>query len=344
MRSGVASSTGLVAHLGERAIARKLRSCRDSVRSDPKNQPVLRFLQSLSADVEDRPDGSKVFRMTESARRSWSSRPMRTPTRRSSLKETDSGLPAVAGAGTPPWRLASEGWEEIASDLSMIGNLLRRIDDRRLRPRPSMQKPFVAPRNDAERMLARLWADALGLDGVGIHDDFFELGGTSLQATLLANALQQALQRRFDGGIVFEAPTVAALSDRIGTTGQETEQELRPVRRDGTSRHVAPASSAQRRLWFLDQFDPGHPVYNERRGIRLQGRINVSELKQAVAALYARHESLRTTFSIIDGQPVQIVGDAEFPGLEIHDLAILPARQIEAEADRLPHGAGGPVV
>jgi len=322
----------LVADLGERAMARNLRNVEIPYIPTPKNQPVLRFLQSLGADVEDRPDGSKVFRMTAGHAAQLVFAPDENAESIVDPEEADSA-PASTQAGTGPRRLESEGWQEIATEFSTIENLLRVIDSRRRRSRPPMQSQFAAPRSDVERTLARLWADALGLDRVGIHDDFFELGGTSLQATLLTNALQQALQRRLDAGIVFEAPTVATLGEQIENVAQETGPELIPVQREGTPRHVAPASFSQRRLWFLDQFDPGHPVYNERRGIRLHGRLDVGALEQAVAELYARHESLRTTFATVDGQPVQLVSDATFPGLEIHDLGMFPNDRIEVEAD-----------
>ena len=322
----------LIADLGERAAARNLRTVEIPYAPTSKNQPVLRFLQSLEAEVEDRRDGSKVFRLAAGR----AARLVFTPDENAeAIVDADEtgAVPSAAQLAAAPGRIGSERWQEIAQELSSIESLLRVIDGRRRGSRPTMQTEFAAPRSEVEHTLARAWADALGLDRVGIHDDFFELGGTSLQATLLTNALQQALRRQLDAGVIFEAPTVALLAERLGTA-REGGPELVPVRRQGSYRHMAPASFSQRRLWFLDQFDPGHPVYNERRGIRLRGALDAFALERAVAGLYARHESLRTTFATIDGQPVQVIGDAAFAGLERHDLGTLPSDRVAAEADR----------
>ena len=134
---------------------------------------------------------------------------------------------------------------------------------------------YVAPRSEIERDCSRgMWAETLQLDRVGVFDDFFELGGSSLQATMLVNRLQKALGRSFESIIVFDAPTVA--------WSRRALRASKPARhRAGCARRSAlvPASgegrlsSAQQRLWFLDQFNPGSTVYNERRAIRLRGSL-----------------------------------------------------------------------
>jgi amino acid adenylation domain-containing protein/non-ribosomal peptide synthase protein (TIGR01720 family) len=322
----------LVAYLGDQAATRSLKYIEIPYAPTPKNQPVLRFLQSLEAEVDGQSDGARIFRMMAERAAQLKFVPVEHA---ESLVDTDEveTAPARAAPSTRQRRIESEGWQEIAQELSSIESILRAIDGMRRRTRPGVRTEFVVPTSDMEHTLAGLWADALGLDRVGIHDDFFELGGTSLQATLLTNTLQQTLQRGLDGGLIFEAPTVAMLVERLGAA-REIGLEIVPVRRQGFAKHTAPASFSQRRLWFLDQFDPGHPVYNERRGIRLCGPLDVQALGQAVAELYARHESLRTTFATVDGQPVQIVGDQAFPGLERHDLGPLPGERAESEADR----------
>ena len=120
----------LIADLGERATARNLRNVEIPYAPAPKNQPVLRFLQSLRADVEDRPDGSKVFRMTAG----HAGRLVFAPDENAeSIFDSEEADPVPAGtqAGTEPRRLGSEGWQEIATELATIENLLRVIDGRR---------------------------------------------------------------------------------------------------------------------------------------------------------------------------------------------------------------------
>jgi hypothetical protein len=97
---------------------------------------------------------------------------------------------------------------DVAS-IRTIADLMARIAAVRLRSRPQLEGGFEAPRTETERRLATVWADALGLDRVGVHDGFFELGGTSLQATMVVNRLQEEWGREIDGGVVFEAPTGA---------------------------------------------------------------------------------------------------------------------------------------
>src|SRR6476619_5031234 len=69
-----------------------------------------------------------------------------------------------------------------------------------------------------------------------------------------------------------------------------------------------PVSFAQQRLWFLDQLEPGIPLYHILLALRLAGRLDVAALRQALDAILVRHEALRTTFDAIDGSPIQVIG------------------------------------
>ena len=99
--------------------------------------------------------------------------------------------------------------------------------------------------------------------------------------------------------------------------------------------YVFPASYAQQRLWFLDQFEPGSPYYNIPAAVRLSGRLDVAALERTFQEIVRRHETLRTTFETIDGQPVQVIAlEASF-ALPLTDLTHLPEQEREAEALRL---------
>ena len=98
---------------------------------------------------------------------------------------------------------------------------------------------------------------------------------------------------------------------------------------------VFPASFAQQRLWFLDQLEPDSPAYNIPAALRMKGEIDPSALKETLNEIVRRHESLRTTFSVIDGQPVQIVGSAKPHVLLETDLRGMPEAEREAHARRL---------
>jgi NRPS condensation-like uncharacterized protein len=96
-----------------------------------------------------------------------------------------------------------------------------------------------------------------------------------------------------------------------------------------------PLSFAQQRLWFLDQYEPNSSVYNIASALRLRGSLNIGVLEQSLDEIVRRHESLRTTFSMVDGEPVQVIGPATEFSLAVADLGDFPEGEREEEARRL---------
>lgn len=136
-------------------------------------------------------------------------------------------------------------------------------------------------------------------------------------ARRVAKELQYELPENFAAG-----PTVPAPADK---------PPLQPAPRTA----AMPLSFAQQRLWFLEQFEPGNPMYNIPLALRLHGELQVAALQRALQEIVRRHESLRTTFTAVAGEPVQhIAANRQIP-LVITDLQALPAAQREAEAQRL---------
>jgi amino acid adenylation domain-containing protein len=175
---------------------------------------------------------------------------------------------------------------------------------RRLLPEPNWEREagasYTAPRNAIEITLAGIWAGVLGVAQVGIHDDFFDLGGHSLLATQVISRVRAQLSIELPLLNIFEEPTVAGFARYIDTA---PAIEAQPIAvRDPTI--PAALSFAQQRLWFLEQLDPGNPAYNFPIATRFTGQLNLHALQQAVDALIARHESLRTRF-IANGQTPQ---------------------------------------
>src|SRR6185503_11812267 len=114
---------------------------------------------------------------------------------------------------------------------------------------------------------------------------------------------------------------------------EAAQKQLIPRRSD--SEAAVPLSFAQQRLWFLDQFNPGSAFYNVPIAIRLRGELNVTALKRSLNELMRRHEGLRTSFSTVDGEPVQVIAPSIELELSQIDLTHLAEDEAEAEALRL---------
>ncbi|WP_156434463.1 non-ribosomal peptide synthetase, partial [Mycobacterium sp. IS-1590] len=150
--------------------------------------------------------------------------------------------------------------------------------------------------------LARIYAQVLGLDRVGVDDSFFELGGDSLSAMRVIAAINTTLDSDIAVRTVFESPTVAQLAPRISGDGGG----LQPlVRADRPA--VVPLSFAQSRLWFLEQLQGPSPVYNLAVALQLTGHLDTEALRAALTDVVGRHESLRTVFPLVDEAPQQHV-------------------------------------
>ncbi|WP_017585751.1 non-ribosomal peptide synthetase [Nocardiopsis ganjiahuensis] len=177
----------------------------------------------------------------------------------------------------------------------------------------------TAPATEAERRLADLWTDLLGIERVGVHDSFFRVGGDSVTAARMIARAADAFGTRLPVRAVFDHPTVAGLAPML-TAGAAEDTEgapaLVPVARDT----ALPLSAAQRRLWFLDRYEPGGSEYNSGFALRLHGPLDTRALTAALGALVHRHESLRTTFEEHDGLPVQVVHPADGTGPAAVDL------------------------
>jgi amino acid adenylation domain-containing protein len=208
--------------------------------------------------------------------------------------------------------------------------------DRKALPAPDQSRAdfddaFVAPRTPVEEILANIWADVLKLDKVGIHDNFFHLGGHSLLATQVVSRVNHSFQINLPLRRLFETPTIAGLADFIQTSiGSEIDsrplQPIVPVPHDND----IPLSFAQERLWFLDRLNPDSPTYNVPAAFRLAGDLNVNALEQSLNEVVRRHESLRTVFATVNGNPVQKILPSLLLSLTPIDLSNHPESERES--------------
>ncbi|REK80096.1 amino acid adenylation domain-containing protein, partial [Rhodococcus erythropolis] len=198
--------------------------------------------------------------------------------------------------------------------------------DRKLLPEPVFEKAeFRAPVTPVEEIVASVFADLLGVDRVGLDDDFFALGGNSLIATRVAARLGQALDAQVPVRMLFESSIVHEFAVRLtSAAGSGARAPLVPQPRP---EHI-PLSLAQQRMWFLSVFDPESAVNNIPMAIRLSGVLDVDALQAAIADLITRHEILRTVYPEIDG-----VGYQRILPLRDAGVQLLPVDIAEADLD-----------
>nr|WP_256980682.1 non-ribosomal peptide synthase/polyketide synthase [Rhodococcus sp. 14-1411-2a] len=177
--------------------------------------------------------------------------------------------------------------------------------DRRALPEPVFAvQAFRAPTTPVEQIVAATFADLFGLERVGLDDDFFGLGGNSLNATQIVARIGAALDTRIGVRELFDAPTVAALAARVeSSVGAGGREPLGPQTRPD----VVPLSLAQQRMWFLNRFDTESAVNNIPVAVRLTGDVDLNALRHAIGDVFERHESLRTLYPETDGVAAQVV-------------------------------------
>ncbi|MBF8184510.1 amino acid adenylation domain-containing protein [Nonomuraea sp. K274] len=195
--------------------------------------------------------------------------------------------------------------------------------DRAALPAPSREQELGhrsrRPSGDVERKLAGLWEDVLAVDGIGAEDDFFELGGHSLLLTRLLARVAETFGVRLSLLEVFETPTIAGFAGLVRARAREdVAAEPPPILAGGDGTY--PLTRTQRRMWFVDQIQPGDVSYNMSVILRVSGELDVGRLQAGLDAVVARHGALRTRFAIVDGEPVQEVVSGARVLIDVVDL------------------------
>ncbi|MEV0298179.1 amino acid adenylation domain-containing protein [Nocardia sp. NPDC050710] len=186
--------------------------------------------------------------------------------------------------------------------------------DRRALPAPDIRAGRYRPPNTpTERAIADTFGELLGVARVGLDDNFFALGGNSLIATRIVSRLGVVLNTRIPVRMVFDAPTVAEFAHAVRTAAAPPGPRPGPRRRP----EHTPLSAAQRRMWFLNRYDPASPAHNVPIAVEIDGELDPVVLQSALMDVLARHESLRTVYPVdAEGEPFQdirSVADAYVP-------------------------------
>uniref|UniRef100_UPI00135AA894 non-ribosomal peptide synthetase n=1 Tax=Pseudomonas izuensis TaxID=2684212 RepID=UPI00135AA894 len=186
----------------------------------------------------------------------------------------------------------------------------------------------IAPRNELEAAVAKVWAEVLGRDNVSVEDNFFTLGGHSLLATQIVARLRAHFKLDLPLRVLFEQPTVALLALAIAAR-QADAAAPQSAANQGPKALPRPAllplSFSQQRLWFIEQLTPGTTLFNIPFALHLKGELNVEALHTSLNDLLVRHEILRTGIRSTDGVPCQHISDALNIELPFDDLSGLAA-------------------
>ena len=171
--------------------------------------------------------------------------------------------------------------------------------------------------------MAKIWLDLLGYDRIGVHDNFFVLNGDSLKAVIAVSTIHRQLGIKVPLTEFFAQPTIAELARRI-TAGQMPTVSMGhryiavpPVEK----REYYPLSSAQKRMFILNRMDQESTAYNITTVLELEGEVNKDKFRDLFIHLIRRHESLRTSFTVINEEPVQKIHDEVEFAVEYKDLA-----------------------
>jgi amino acid adenylation domain-containing protein len=212
--------------------------------------------------------------------------------------------------------------------------------DRRALPAPVWEEQgaamFAAPRTPTEIAIAEIWREILGVDQVGIEDDFFHLGGHSLLAARVVTKVRERFEMELSVRALFEHPTLAAFTAQVATPTDHTAAG------NGTGAATPlgdatayPPSYSQRQLLFIDELAPNIATYNGAFAVRVTGPLDREALEASIADVVARHDALHTVSRWTPEGPVQLVLDHWQIALADVDLSVLPEETRGQELERL---------
>ena len=195
---------------------------------------------------------------------------------------------------------------------------------------------MLSPHNAIEEIVAGIWAEVLGVQRVGIHEEFLELGGNSLLAIKMVSRINRKFQVDLPMSAFFKHPTVASLADVLQAAATKgRNQDVPALVRGPRSGTDFPLSFAQERLWFLDQLTESSTAYTITLCVRLAGPLNVVALEQSFNEIIRRHEILRTNIVTINGHAVQRIASERRLSLAIVDLPGIPESRRVAKSRSL---------
>lgn len=172
---------------------------------------------------------------------------------------------------------------------------------------PGVEKEYAPPRNEREKKLCQLWSEVLGLEEgkIGIDDNFFKLRGHSLKATILISKIHKTFNVKVTLGDIFNQPFIRGMAGCIKQLAEERHESIKAVEK----KEYYILSSAQKRLYIQQQMKPENIIYNLPMYINLAGKLDRERLETVFQHLVRRHETLRTSFDVVEDEAVQRIHD-----------------------------------
>ncbi len=335
----------ILARLGEIAQERGIGTVSVSFVPTAKNVPAREFLESTDALIErSSQDKWRFIFPTEaligftykpsSQRVEFSDEAHKAQSEKGNKVVTQAAASSVTHSQTKNLLLL-----DIATQLNTVQQVLQAITTQRSEYL-DRQEPLALPRTKTEEQLSNIWAEVFKIDEVSIYDNFFELGGSSLLAVKVSSRLNATMQVDIPLNSFFETPTIAQLAEvveRMQSQNREVETIVQRMNKQGKSekRSLFPLSLNQQSLWFLHQLDPEDVSYNLPVFLRVDTSLDGLSLEQSIQALIQRHDTLRTTFVIVDGQPMQEIAPALSLPLVTMNIQHIGVGEQEAEVLRL---------
>ena len=195
--------------------------------------------------------------------------------------------------------------------------------DRRALPAPAQTNGHSRPpATPIEEILTGIWREVLEREEIDAQANFFELGGHSLLVALLLSRVRRVFKVEIPLRLFFEAPTISGLAavieNKLGSETGTPKPALAPLNHEGK----ATLSMAQQGLWFVNQLEPHSYAYNIPAAVHIRGTIDVAALERALTTVELRHDSLRTTFVIENGRPVQLIAPETGLRISVEDLRL----------------------
>ena len=186
------------------------------------------------------------------------------------------------------------------------------------------------PKSAMEVLFAQIWGEVLETYPIGIHQNFFELGGDSISAAIITARIGKELGREIPLQALMDHPTVAELAAAVAHISSTTSGRPQLVRQ---RRKEASLSRAQERLWIDEQLRAGEPVYNVPLALHFYGELDLAALRASLDQILRRHEALRTRFVSVDREPRQLIEPELRLDVPLVDFSELAPEQAKARLE-----------